>query len=76
MNPLKQKDIYIASDHAGFELKKAIIKHFDLNFVDLGPESSDSVDYPDYAHKVCSKVALASKDSGMDSIGILICGSG
>ena len=53
------KTIIIASDHAGFNLKKAIIKKYSkkLNFKDLGTNSSiKSVNYPDYAHKVCLKV--------------------
>ena len=49
--------IYIASDHAGFELKEKIILNFkDLNFDNLGTNSSDSVDYPDFAHKLSKKI--------------------
>ena len=68
------KTIIIASDHAGFNLKKAIIKKYTkkLNFKDLGTNSSiKSVNYPDYAHKVCLMV-LKNKFN----IGVLICGSG
>jgi ribose 5-phosphate isomerase B len=39
--------------------------------VDLGPNNSDSVDYPDFAHKVASNV-----ETGDTQLGILICGSG
>jgi len=68
------KTIIIASDHAGFYLKKAIIKKYTkkLNFKDLGTNSSiKSVSYPDYAHKVCLKVV-----KNKLNIGVLICGSG
>lgn len=63
--------IFIASDHAGFELKQTLLKKFpELNMYDLGPSSTDSVDYPDYADKVAHKVA----EGG--TFGILICGTG
>ncbi len=68
------KTIFIASDHAGFNLKKAIINKFSkkINFKDLGTDNSiKSVNYPDYAHKVCLKVAKNNLN-----IGILVCGSG
>ena len=68
------KTIFIASDHAGFNLKKAILNKFSKKnkFSDLGCyNSKESVNYPTYAHKVCLKV-LKKKSS----IGILICGSG
>ena len=68
------KTIFIASDHAGFKLKKAIISKFSKKnkFNDLGCYNSiKSVNYPDYAHKVCLKV-LKKKSN----IGVLICGSG
>ena len=65
--------IFISSDHAGFNLKKNIIKKLSkkLKIIDLGPSSSLSVDYPDYAHKLSKKVASNSRN-----LGILICGSG
>ena len=53
------KTIFIASDHAGFNLKKAIIKKFSkkIDFKDLGSYNSlKSVNYPYYAHKVCLNV--------------------
>jgi len=68
------KTIFIASDHAGFNLKKAIISKFskNINFKDLGTHNSTkSVNYPDYAHKVCLKVSKKKLN-----IGILVCGSG
>ena len=63
--------IFIASDHAGFDLKKQIINSMKANFVDLGADSEESVDYPDYAKMLVSKI-----NSTKNSKGILICGSG
>ena len=67
------KKIYIASDHAGFKLKSSILSKFakKKKLIDLGPNSSISVDYPDYAKKLSKKIA-----SNKGSLGILICGSG
>ena len=66
--------IYIASDHAGLELKSAIIKHLKWRgntFVDEGPTTAASCDYSDFAKRVSSKVA-----SEKCARGILICGTG
>lgn len=65
--------IIIASDHAGYQLKENIIKHFsnDFEWENLGTYSSESVDYPDYAHPLAEKIA-----SGENKYGILICGTG
>jgi len=67
--------IAIASDHAGFLLKKIIVNHLKTlgqKVEDLGPDSADvSVDYPDFA----AKVALA-VTQGKANRGIIICGSG
>ena len=67
------KKIFIASDHAGYNLKNSIIKKFSnsIKIRDLGPNDKDSVDYPDFAKKLSKKVA-----SNKGSYGILICGSG
>ena len=67
------KKIYIASDHAGYNLKNSIIIGLSKKqkIIDLGPNSKDSVDYPDYAKKLSKKVA-----SNSGSFGILVCGSG
>lgn len=66
-------DIYIACDHAGFELKEKIKKHFSKEslLIDLGTSDNSSVDYPDFAHKICKKII-----DKIPSYGILICGSG
>lgn len=65
--------IIIASDHAGYELKEKIINHFQKNFdfENYGPFSSESVDYPDFAHPVADKIV-----KGEYEFGILICGTG
>ena len=68
------KNIFIASDHAGFNLKKSIITKFSkkIKFEDLGPLNQNKpVNYPDYAHRLCRKVSKKS-----NNIGILVCGSG
>jgi len=67
------KKIFIASDHAGYNLKKFIVSKLakTKKVLDLGPNSKDSVDYPDYAKKLSKKVAF-----NKGSFGILVCGSG
>tara|TARA_B100000579_G_scaffold205441_1_gene167909 strand:+ start:129 stop:551 length:423 start_codon:yes stop_codon:yes gene_type:complete len=67
------KKIFIASDHAGYNLKNSIISNFSkkLKIRDLGPKKKDSVDYPDFAKKLSKKVT-----ANKGSFGILICGSG
>ena len=68
------KKIFISSDHAGFNLKELIKKKFrkKYSFQDIGTDNSKkSVNYPDYAHKLCKKVSSNNKN-----IGILVCGSG
>tara|TARA_B100001750_G_C15298836_1_gene491195 strand:- start:166 stop:591 length:426 start_codon:yes stop_codon:yes gene_type:complete len=65
--------IYIGSDHAGFQHKEKIKKHLKKEkkeVIDLGPNNEESVDYPEFAHKVCKKIK-SKKEKG-----ILICGSG
>lgn len=73
------KKVFIASDHAGYELKNKLFNSLSTNnsyvtknieFIDLGCPSSDSVDYPDYADVVCKEL------NNPDHIGLLICGSG
>ena len=66
------QEILIASDHAGFELKKNLIAAMpDIKWKDLGTRDTSSVDYPDYADALSVKI---NKDPSMR--GILICGSG
>ena len=67
-------NIAIGADHAGFEAKNKIIywlKDKQINYHDFGTYSTDSVDYPDFAHPVASAVEKKQFD-----LGILICGSG
>ena len=66
--------IGVASDHAGYELKTKVIKHLESKGCvvhDFGTDSAESVDYPDYAHKLANAV-----ESGSCQFGIAICGSG
>ena len=66
-----EKKIFIASDHAGYQLKENLIKKFSNQLVNLGTESEESVDYPDFAHVLTKNIK-----SFPGSLGILICGSG
>ena len=69
------KNIFIASDHAGFELKKKLI--FEIcatekyKISDLGTDSTESCDYPIFANRVVKKLEMYD-----DSYGVLICGTG
>lgn len=68
------KRIALAADHAGFDEKEKIKKTLDelgVEYEDLGTDSSESVDYPDFAQQLGKKVA-----SGEFEQGILVCGSG
>jgi len=65
---------FIGTDHAGFEVKPFVIEYLEkkgIEVEDLGTYSSESVDYPDYAHKVAEAVL-----ANPGTMGILICGSG
>ena len=66
--------IAVGADHAGFDLKQIIaayLRQRGHEVVDVGTNSDDPVDYPDYAEAVC-KVLL----DGRAERGVLICGSG
>jgi len=66
--------IALASDHAGYALKKELVGRLESQghqVTDLGPFSTESVDYPDYAGKLCEAVL-----EGLADRGILICNSG
>lgn len=66
--------IAIGSDHAGYELKQAVIRHLEdlgIAFNDCGTYNTMSCDYPDYAEAVCREVMKGQADKG-----ILICGTG
>ena len=66
--------VIIGSDHGGFNLKNTIVselKEKGVDVTDFGPESNNSVDYPDFAKPLAEKVAAGEYDKG-----ILICGTG
>jgi ribose 5-phosphate isomerase B len=66
--------VIIGSDHGGLRLKaeiKELLNEMKIDFVDVGCDCEDSVDYPDYALPVAEKVA-----AGEFNFGILICGTG
>jgi ribose 5-phosphate isomerase B len=66
--------IAIGTDHAGYDFKEAMqayLKSKGHEVQDLGTFSKDSVDYPDYAQRVCQYVVEKQAD-----FGILVCGSG
>lgn len=66
--------ISIASDHAGYDLKEIIKNYFDMNgitYTDFGTHSTESVDYPIYAKKVCASI-----QTGESDFGVLVCGTG
>lgn len=68
------KKIALAADHAGFEEKEKIKKTLDelgVEYDDMGTDSADSVDYPDYARKVGEAVSRGEYEQGL-----LVCGSG
>lgn len=68
------KTIAMAADHGGYELKNILIDYLAKkghSIINLGTDTADSVDYPDYAKKCCDAVT-----SGKADFGILVCGTG
>jgi ribose 5-phosphate isomerase B len=68
------KTLAIASDHAGFALKEILKQEaakLGYEVLDLGTDSTESVDYPDYGYMVADSVA-----SNRALVGVAICGSG
>lgn len=66
--------LVFASDHAGLTLRRALMEHavsLGHDVVDLGPDTSDSVDYPDFANALADALA---KDP--DASGVAVCGTG
>ena len=66
--------IIIGNDHAGVELKNKIIEYLknnNISYKNLGTDSVNSVDYPDYIHPVAIEV-----EKKEENVGIIICGSG
>ena len=73
-NKIKEKRIILASDHAGFKLKEEIKKFLISKrklVLDLGTKNTNSVDYPDFAHRLSRKIKKNDKQ-----LGVLVCGSG
>lgn len=73
MSPDKER-IPIASDHAGFELKEKlerVLSELGYEVEDLGTDSGDSTDYPDFAHPLAREVSR-----GQARRGVLLCGTG
>ncbi len=71
---MSAETVALASDHGGFELKEVLKKELaakGFKLLDLGTNSADSVDYPDYGQALAEAVA-----SGKAQRGIGICGSG
>ncbi len=67
-------NIALASDHAGFEYKQALVDFLNsegYEALDLGTNSADSVDYPDYGFKLGEAI-----EEGKAQFGIAVCGSG
>lgn len=65
--------ISIGADHAGFQLKEVIKQHLikaGHQVTDRGTYTTDSVDYPDFAHPVANDI-----EGGLSDYGVLICGS-
>jgi len=66
--------VILGSDHAGFELKEKVketLERLGVPFEDVGTHSAESVDYPDFAHRVAEAVG-----DGRYERGILVCGTG
>ena len=66
--------IAVGADHAGFEAKEGLtakLREWGHTVLDAGTDSSDSVDYPDFAEEVAGRVG-----SGEADLGLLVCGSG
>lgn len=71
--------IFIGSDHAGYEFKQRLIEALksENRIEDLGTQSLDSVDFPDYADRVCRALSdTADGHTELSEFGILVCGSG
>jgi len=65
--------IVIGADHAGYEYKEAIKQYLttkNIDVIDVGTHSCDSVDYPDFAHATAQEI-----ENGNVAFGVLVCGS-
>lgn len=66
--------ITIGCDHAAYDMKLEVIRHLNergIEVIDVGTNSSESCDFPVFAHAVCKNV-----QDGVTELGILICGTG
>ena len=66
--------IAVAADHAGLEMKRSLVEalmNWGYHVEDLGPGTTDPVDYPDYAEAVALRVSNGNAD-----FGVLVCGTG
>ena len=71
---MQNYDLAIASDHAGINLKAKIVQFLqkkNMKILDLGTDTDESVDYPDYSHKMVEEIIEETAPKG-----ILICGTG
>jgi len=71
---MKSKVITIGSDHAGFVYKTkilAFLKAEGFEVLDMGTNSEESVDYPDFIHPVADNI-----EAGKAELGVIVCGSG
>lgn len=71
---MDKRTIGLASDHAGYELKQFVRQYLTekgIPFKDYGTDSTESCDYPDYAHALAKGM-----EDGAVGTGIAICGSG
>lgn len=71
---MQNYDIAIATDHAGVRLKNKIKEHLQkigMNVLDLGTDTEERVDYPDYANKMVEEIIEKTVSKG-----ILVCGTG
>ena len=71
---IMEKIIALACDHAGYPLKEELKSHFEktgVKFVDFGCHGLESVNYPEYATKLCTSI-----QEGQCTLGILVCGTG
>ncbi len=71
---MNMKTISVGCDHAGFAIKEVVICHLKergFDVIDVGTYSTESCNYPTFAHAVCKNI-----QDGVSELGILICGTG
>lgn len=71
---MKIKTIAIGCDHAGFPYKSSVIRLLQskgIKVLDMGTDSSDAVDYPDFVHPVADSI-----ENQESELGVTLCGSG